>query len=46
MRSNHFTQAPEFILSSTLHKEKVKLSDYKKNKNILLAFFPLAFTPG
>ncbi|GIM47980.1 hypothetical protein DNHGIG_35290 [Collibacillus ludicampi] len=38
--------APDFELSSTQHKEKVKLSDYRGKKNILLAFYPLAFTPG
>jgi hypothetical protein len=39
-------QAPDFRLSSTLHKEKVQLSDYRGKKTILLAFYPLAFTPG
>lgn len=38
--------APDFEMSSTQHKEKVKLSDYRGKRSILLAFFPLAFTPG
>lgn len=35
-------QAPEFKLFNTL-KQEVKLSDYK-GKNVVLLFFPLAFT--
>ncbi|BCJ88568.1 hypothetical protein skT53_35530 [Effusibacillus dendaii] len=38
--------APEFELSWTRGKQKVRLSDYRGRKMILLAFFPLAFTPG
>jgi len=37
--------APDFSLSST-KKEKISLSDYKGEKNILLAFYALDFTPG
>jgi peroxiredoxin len=37
--------APDFYLSST-RKEKISLEDYRGEKNILLAFFPLDFTPG
>ncbi|RIW30737.1 hypothetical protein D3H55_16565 [Bacillus salacetis] len=38
-------KAPDFHLSST-RKEKISLSDYKGRKNVLLAFYPLNFTPG
>lgn len=37
--------APDFELPSTAGK-KVKLSDYKGQKNVVLAFFPAAFTGG
>ncbi len=37
--------APEFTLTDTEGKE-VKLSDFKGNKNIVLAFYVLAFTGG
>ncbi len=36
-------QAPEFCLPSHLDGE-VSLSDYR-GRNVVLAFFPLAFTP-
>ena len=36
--------APDFILESHLG-EKVRLSDYRGRKNVVLAFFPLAWTP-
>ena len=36
--------APDFILDSHLDL-KIKLSDYLGKKNIVLAFFPLAWTP-
>ena len=39
------TNAPDFHLSST-RKKKISLEDYKGKKNVLLAFFPLDFTPG
>ena len=36
--------APDFILESHLGKP-VRLSDYQGKKNVVLAFFPLAWTP-
>jgi peroxiredoxin Q/BCP len=36
-------QAPDFSLPSHLGRE-VRLSDYR-GRNVVLAFFPLAFTP-
>jgi peroxiredoxin len=36
-------QAPDFSLPSHLDRE-VRLSDYRGH-NVVLAFFPLAFTP-
>ena len=36
--------APDFVMKDQDGKE-VKLSDYRGSKNVLLAFFPLAFTP-
>jgi peroxiredoxin len=36
--------APDFTLGS--HDERViRLSDYRNQKNVVLAFFPLAWTP-
>ncbi|MFT5200420.1 MAG: peroxiredoxin [Planctomycetota bacterium] len=37
-------QAPEFELDSHLDS-KVKLSSFKGEKNVLLVFYPLDFTP-
>ncbi len=37
--------APEFTLTDTAGKE-VKLSDFKGKKNVVLAFYVLAFTGG
>jgi len=37
--------APDFTLSNT-KGEKVKLSDFKGKKNVVLAFYVLAFTGG
>jgi mycoredoxin-dependent peroxiredoxin len=37
------TEAPEFTLRDQNH-QKVSLSDYRQNKDVLLVFFPLAFT--
>jgi len=38
--------APDFELSSNLEKgKKVKLSDFRGKKNVVIAFYPLAFTP-
>ena len=36
--------APDFILSSQTG-EKIRLSNYRGKKNVVLAFFPLAWTP-
>lgn len=38
-------RAPKFTLASTT-KDQLNLSDYIGSKNVLVAFFPLAFTPG
>ncbi len=38
--------APDFELPSNLEKDrKVKLSDFRGKKNVVLAFYPLAWTP-
>lgn len=38
--------APDFELASHLHKDKkVKLSDFRGKRNVVLAFYPLAWTP-
>jgi peroxiredoxin len=44
--------APDFELSATgdtagkgAERKKVKLSDFRGKKNVVLAFFPAAFTP-
>jgi peroxiredoxin len=36
--------APDFVLKSHLDRE-VRLSEYIGRKNVVLAFFPLAWTP-
>jgi peroxiredoxin len=38
-------EAPDFTLPSTTG-QKVKLSDFRGKKNVVLAFFPAAFTGG
>jgi len=38
-------EAPDFTLRDTANKE-VKLSDFRGKKNVILAFFPAAFTGG
>jgi peroxiredoxin len=38
-------EAPDFTLPSTTG-DKVKLSDFRGKKNVVLAFFPAAFTGG
>jgi len=37
--------APDFELTDQ-HRERVRLSDFQGAKNVVLAFFPLAFTSG
>jgi AhpC/TSA family protein len=38
--------APDFELPSNLEKgKKVKLSDFRGKKNVVMAFYPLAWTP-
>jgi peroxiredoxin len=37
--------APDFTLPSD-QQTSVKLSDYRGKKNVILAFYILAFTPG
>lgn len=44
--------APDFELTATgdtagkgQARKKIKLSDYKGKKNVVLAFYPAAFTP-
>jgi peroxiredoxin len=38
--------APDFELKSHLVKDKkVKLSDFRGKKNVVIAFYPLAWTP-
>lgn len=37
-------KAPDFSLQATMG-DKFTLSDYRGKKNVLLLFFPLAFTP-
>ena len=38
--------APDFELKSHLEKDKkVKLSDFQGKQNVVLAFYPLAWTP-
>ena len=36
--------APDFVLVSH-DKRTIRLSDYRGKKNVVLAFFPLAWTP-
>jgi peroxiredoxin len=37
--------APDFTLTATT-KDKISLSDYKGNKNVVVAFYGMDFTPG
>lgn len=43
MSSNLDSKAPEFTLQNT-KGDKVSLSEYKNRKNVVLLFFPLAFS--
>ncbi|SFE86506.1 AhpC/TSA family protein [Alteribacillus iranensis] len=36
--------APDFTLPST-NKQDITLSDFRGNKNVLIMFYPLNFTP-
>jgi peroxiredoxin len=38
-------QAPDFELASQLDGQKFKLSQFKGNKNVMLVFYPLDWTP-
>jgi len=38
--------APDFELPSTQQGKKIKLSDFRGKKNVVVAFFPAAFTGG
>jgi len=39
-------EAPEFALKSSLEKDKVvRLSDFRGQQNVVIAFYPLAWTP-
>jgi peroxiredoxin len=39
-------EAPEFALKSNLEKDKVvRLSDFRGQQNVVIAFYPLAWTP-
>jgi peroxiredoxin len=42
LKVGHF--APDFSLETHLD-HKVRLSDFRGKKNVVIAFFPLAFTP-
>lgn len=38
--------APDFELKSSLDKDKkVRLSDFRGKQNVVMAFYPLAWTP-
>jgi hypothetical protein len=41
-------QAPDFTVAARMNTtgKKIKLSDFKGKKNVVLAFFPAAFTGG
>lgn len=38
-------KVPDFYVPST-KRRNLALSEYEGDKNVLLVFFPLAFTPG
>ena len=37
---------PDFSLTATTTEQKISLTDYRGSKNVLVAFYPLDFTPG
>ena len=38
-------QAPDFELPGHRNGEKIKLSDYRSKKNVVIVFYPLDWTP-
>ena len=38
-------RAPDFSLPGHRNREQVRLSDFKGKKNVVLAFYPLDWTP-
>ena len=40
------TEAPDFELESHLSGKKFSLSQYKGQKNVMLVFYPLDWTPN
>jgi peroxiredoxin len=44
MTPNIGQPAPDFALTSH-DKQEIRLGDYQTSKNVVLAFFPLAWTP-
>jgi peroxiredoxin len=46
MRLNVGDVAPNFQLVSTKSNDKLELANFKSKKNVLVAFYPLDFTPG
>jgi peroxiredoxin len=38
-------QAPDFELPGHRNKEKIRLSDFRGKKNVVLVFYPLDWTP-
>ena len=38
------SEAPDFVLPNQ-YRETVRLADYRGDKNVVLVFYPLAFTP-
>jgi len=44
MTPNVGQPAPDFALTSH-DKQEIRLGDYQTSKNVVLAFFPLAWTP-
>lgn len=38
-------QAPDFVLPGHRDNEKVRLSDFRGKKNVVIVFYPLDWTP-